>query len=302
MSEEQEMSFLEHLEELRWHIIRSLIAVCIVATVAFFFPKIIFDQIIFGPVKVDFVTFRLLCDFGNLYGADVLCIKEIPVKLQSKSLPTQFIYHIVGSLVVGFVVAFPYVFWEIWRFISPGLHQQERKNSRGAVFFVSLLFLIGISFGYFIILPLSINFLSNHSISEQIENIIHLDSYISFALTLVLMCGLVFQLPIVVYFLSKTGLVTPKVMREYRKHAFVAILVLGALITPPDIFSQLFIAFPLYGLYEMSISISAWVVRKEMEEEERLERERMERERALEEQAKNAAAKSDHLGSIGRNG
>ena len=300
MSEAVEMTFLEHLEELRWHLLRSIIAIFAISIIIFLFPNILFDQVIFAPKRPDFISFRLLCDFGNLYGSEVLCIKDIPVSIISRSLPQEFTYHIMSSLIAGFIVSFPYVFWEIWRFVGPGLHDVEQKSSRGAVFFVSLLFGLGISFGYFMILPLSINFLSHYSISDEIVKMIDLSSYVSFVLTLVLMCGLVFQLPMVVFFLSKVGVVTPRLMKEYRKHSFIVILVLGALITPPDIFSQLFIALPLYLLYEVSIYISATVLRKEIAKQEALELEKKEHQDLLANQAEAAAKNSKGLDSISR--
>jgi sec-independent protein translocase protein TatC len=165
--------------------------------------------------------------------------------------------------VIGLIFAFPYVFWEIWRFISPGLYSEERKISRGAVFYVTLLFLTGVSFGYFVMAPLAVNFLSNYQVSELVTNEFDITSYVSTVSMLVLGSGILFQLPIVVYFLTKVGLVTPALMRTYRKHAIVVILALGALLTPPDPLSQILIAIPLFGLYEFSIMISGRVIRKQ---------------------------------------
>ena len=179
----------------------------------------------------------------------------------------QFSMHVTSSFVVGIICAFPYAFWEIWRFIKPGLYPKERNAARGATFFVSLLFIIGVVFGYFIVTPLSVNFLANYQLDPSILNEFDIISYISTVITLVLACGILFQLPIVVYFLTRAGLITPEIMRTYRKHAIIVILILGAMLTPPDPFSQILIAMPLFGLYQVSIFISARVIKKEQSTE-----------------------------------
>lgn len=269
MSEEKEMSFLDHLEELRWHLVRAISAIFIFMIAAFIAGPWIFDHIVFAPARIDFVTFRYLCKIGELTGmVEKLCVEFIPFKIQSRFMTGQFTMHLTAAFVLGFVVAFPYVFWELWRFIAPGLHGRERKFSRWAVFFVSFLFLIGVSFGYFIMSPLAVWFLSTYSISDIISNEFDITSYVSTITALVFGSGLLFQLPVVVYFLSQIGIVTPRLMRQYRKHAIVGILVLGAIITPPDPLSQSLISLPLYLLYEISILISAMVVRKKRKEEE----------------------------------
>jgi sec-independent protein translocase protein TatC len=181
----------------------------------------------------------------------------------------QFTMHITSSIVVGLICAFPYAFWEIWRFIGPGLYPKERSAARGATFFVSLLFIAGVLFGYFLVTPISINFLANYQIDPSIMNEFDIISYVSTVTTLVLASGVLFQLPIVIYFLTKAGLVTPEFLRAYRRHAFVVILVLGAVLTPPDPFSQILIAIPLAGLYQVSIYISGYVLKKEKRQEER---------------------------------
>lgn len=267
VGDEKEMSFIDHLEELRWHLIRSLIAIMALAIVAFISVDFIFNTVIFGPAKPDFWTFKVLCQLGDLINSKAICIEEIPFKIQSRKMTGQFTMHITSSFVIGIIVAFPYVFWEFWRFISPGLHLNERKLSRGAVFFVTLLFSMGVLFGYYIMSPLAVNFLANYQVSELVYNEFDITSYVGTISTLVLGSGILFQLPIVVYFLSKIGIVTPDLMRAYRKHAIVVILILGAMLTPPDPLSQLLISFPLFGLYEMSILISRRVHKKRLKEE-----------------------------------
>ena len=224
---EKEMSFLEHLEELRWHVVRSLAAVLIFTIGAFVVAPWIFHNIIFAPARVDFPTFVWLCNLGEFLGSgDALCVKEIPFKVQSRFMTGQFSMHIVSSLVIGIIVAFPYITWELWRFIKPGLYPREKKSSRGAVASISFLFILGV----------------------------------------------LFQLPVVMFFLTKVGIVTPQYLRKYRKHAIVIILIVGAIVTPTaDPLSQSLISIPLYLLYEISILISAAVVRqKEKHEAEEL--------------------------------
>ena len=269
MSDEKEMSFLDHLEELRWHIVRAISAVFVFMIVAFFAGPWIFENIVFAPARIDFITFRFLCKIGHsLNMVESLCVEIIPFKVQSRYMTGQFTMHLTAAFVLGFIIAFPYVFWEIWRFIMPGLHKKERKNSRGAVLAVSFLFLLGISFGYFVMSPLAVWFLSSYSISDMISNEFDITSYVSTVTALVFGSGLLFQLPVVVFFLSKVGIVTPGLMKQYRKHAIVGILILGAIITPPDPLSQSLISLPLYLLYEVSILISALVVRRRLKEEE----------------------------------
>ena len=269
MSEEKEMSFLDHLEELRWHIVRSITAIMIFMVLAFFFTPWIFQNIIFAPSRIDFPTFRWLCDLGHLTGAvDTLCAKPFPFKIQSRYMTGQFTMQVLAAFVIGFIISFPYVFWEIWRFVKPGLKLSEKKNSSGAVFAVSFLFVLGISFGYFILCPMMTWFFASYSISDQIVNEFDITSYVSTFIALVFGSGLLFQLPVVVYFMTKVGLLTPQFMRTYRRHAIIVILIIGAIVTPPDPLSQVLISVPLFMLYEISIFISAYVVRKKRKEEE----------------------------------
>lgn len=269
MSEEKEMSFLDHLEELRWHIVRSVVAIMVLTVVAFAFTPWIFQNIIFAPSRIDFPTFKWLCNLGELTGAtDALCAKPFPFKVQSRYMTGQFTMQILASFVIGFIISFPYVFWELWRFIKPGLKLNERKNSSGAVFAVSFLFLLGISFGYFVLCPMMTWFFSSYSISDAIVNEFDITSYVSTFIALVFGSGLLFQLPVVVYFLTKIGLLTPTFMRTYRRHAIIVILIVGAIVTPPDPLSQVLISMPLFLLYEISIFISAYVMRQKRKEAE----------------------------------
>ncbi|MBI1768643.1 MAG: twin-arginine translocase subunit TatC [Bacteroidetes bacterium] len=270
MSEEKEMAFLDHLEELRWHVVRSVAAIFICMIIGFIFQKWIFDNIVFAPANINFPTFKWMCKFGELVGAEEsLCAKPFHFKIQSRNMTGQFMMSITASFVIGLVIAFPYVFWEIWRFVKPALYKKEKNSSRGAVFAVSFLFLLGVAFGYYILSPMTIWFLSTYSISDVIVNEFDITSYVSTVVGMVLGCGLLFQFPVAVYFLTKIGMLTPQFMRKFRKHAIVVILILGAIITPsPDPFSQLLISLPIYMLFEISIFISAMVVKQKQREEE----------------------------------
>ena len=263
-SEKAEMSFLEHLEALRWHLMRAVIAVVTLAIILFFYREIVFDNFLFAPKHPDFWTYRMLCLLSDyLDMGDALCIRELPFELINTELSGQFTMHIWVSFVAGFILAAPYVLWEIWRFIKPALHEKERKYSKGVVFFSTLLFFAGVLFGYYVIVPLSINFLGTYQVSADVKNMIAMDSFVSTVTTITFASGIVFELPIIIYFLTQIGLMTPQFMRTYRKHAMVIILIVAAVITPsPDVTSQLLVAFPLYLLYELSIFVSMYVVKK----------------------------------------
>ncbi|MDB9929961.1 twin-arginine translocase subunit TatC [bacterium] len=262
-----EMSFLDHLEELRWHLIRSLIAIFVFAIAAFISKGIIFGEIILGPSKPSFWTYRMLCNLSKILSSDALCISELPFIIQSRQMTGQFSMHITSSFVIGLICAFPYAFWEIWRFVKPGLYDKERKAATGATFYVSLLFFMGVFFGYFVVTPISINFLSNYQIDPSILNEFDIISYVSTVTTLVLACALLFQLPIVVYFATKAGLVSSALLKTYRKHSIIVILMLSAVLTPPDPFSQVLIAIPLGLLYQLSILIAIKLEKKERKQE-----------------------------------
>jgi len=260
---EGEMSFLEHLEVMRWHLLRSIAAIVILALVAFVFKEIVFDKIILAPKEPPFPTNRWLCQLGEILGLERICINQNPFTLQTVKMAEQFSMHIIVSLVAGMVIAFPYIFWEFWRFIIPALYDKERNTARGAVFFTSLLFILGVLFGYYIISPLSVNFLGNYKVSESVISAPTLRSYVQTITSVVLAAGLVFQLPILVYFLSKVGLVTPDFLKRYRRHSLVVIVTLSAIITPPDVFSQVLVALPLMVLYEIGIAISRRIMKQQ---------------------------------------
>ncbi|MCC4214670.1 twin-arginine translocase subunit TatC [Leeuwenhoekiella parthenopeia] len=267
-----EMSFLDHLEELRWHLIRATLAIVIVGTVAFIFKDFIFDQIIFAPARPDFISYDFLCQVANIFGSDKGCINEMDFKIQNRTMGGQFNAAIWTSIIVGLVVAFPYVIYEFWRFISPGLYEKERKNSRGFIIISSLLFFMGVLFGYYVIAPLSINFLANFTVGDMVKNEFDISSYIGLVRSSAIAAGLIFELPIIIYFFTKIGLVTPQFLKKYRKYALVIVLIVAAIITPPDISTQVIVSIPILILYEVSILISAFVMRKELKEQNKLKK------------------------------
>jgi sec-independent protein translocase protein TatC len=268
MAQEKEMSFLDHIEVLRWHLIRSTVAVLIFSVVAFLMKGFIFDTIIFAPKNPDFITYRFFCSVSKYFGADGLCIEDIPFTFQSLGMSEQFSVHIWTSITAGFIIAFPYIIWEFWKFISPGLYEKERKGAKTFIIISSFLFFLGVLFGYYIVTPLSVNFLGSYSVSDLVERNIKIDSYISLVRSSVLASGLIFELPIIMFFLTKMGLITPEFLRTYRKHALVLVLLLAAIITPPDIISQIIVAIPILLLYEVSIIISAIVIKRELKKEQ----------------------------------
>lgn len=259
---EAEMSFLDHLEELRWHIIRSALAVLVFAIVAFIMKGFIFDQVILRPRMPEFWTNRMLAKLGEMVGSDALNINQQPLKLIAIKMSDQFMMHVMISLIAGLILASPFIIYEFWSFIKPALYEKEKKHASGAVFYTSVLFLLGVLFGYFLITPLSIEFLGTYSVSADVVNQINTRSYISTVTSISLASGVVFLLPIFAYFLSKVGILTPQFMKNYRKHAYVLMLLLSAIITPPDVFSQIMVCIPLIILYEVGIVISRRVVKK----------------------------------------
>lgn len=262
-SNDKEMSFLDHLEIFRWHLIRSAIAILFFATISFIFKNIIFDKILLAPRETSFITYEVLCLFSEFFGLkDSLCLSQPSFSLMNINMSGQFSIHIYTSILAGFILAFPYVFWEFWRFVKPALHKHETRIVRGVVFYSSLLFLLGILFGYFVIAPISINFLGSYQISNVVANQINITSFISTVTTVTLANGIIFELPILVYFLTKFGLINPALMRNYRRHAIVLILILSAIITPPDVVSQIIVSIPLLILYEISIRISSRIIKK----------------------------------------
>lgn len=264
----KEMSFLEHLEELRWHIVRSLLAALVFVVLAFLNRDFIFNTLLLKPKNPEFFTNRMFAKAGEWlhrvlgFGSESLAINAQPLTLQNIEMAGQFMAHIKVSVVAGLIVASPYILWELWRFVKPALYSEEQKRTRGAVFFTSLLFLLGVLFGYYLIAPLSIHFLSSYNISNEVGNIIKLNSYISTITSVTFATGVIFELPVVIYFLSKAGLIGPIFMRKYRRHAYIVLLLLSAIITPPDVFSQILVCVPLVILYEISVFISRSVERK----------------------------------------
>jgi len=267
------MTFWDHLEDLRGALFRSVIAIVVFGITAFIFKGIIFDHIILAPKNNDFITFRLLCKLGKMLSLDSFCFKTASINLINIELAGQFMSHLMISIIVGLMVSIPYIVWEFWRFIKPGLTENERKNTRGAVFIISMLFLTGVLFSYFLVVPIMINFLGNYQVSASVINQIALTSYTSSVTMMTLIMGLIFEFPILVVFLTKIGILTPSLLKKYRKHTFIAILIIAGLITPsPDIFSQLIVAVPLYGLYEISLVFSSrmYTKKEKMEKMEEL--------------------------------
>ena len=261
--EEGKMSFLDHLEILRWHLIRIVIALSVGAITAFSFKSIVFDVIVLAPAYNSFLTYQLFCQLSEYLGfAKALCFDDLSFELVNLTMAGQFSMHLIVSIIAGLILAFPYILFEVWRFIKPALKIGEKNYARGLVFWGSLLFISGVLFGYYVITPLSVQFLGSYSVSALIVNQISLSSYISTVTTITLSTGLIFQLPILVYFLSKIGIVTPKLMKTYRRHAIIAVLLLSGLITPPDLTSQVLVSLPLLFLYEISIVISRVVEKK----------------------------------------
>lgn len=266
---EGEMSFFDHLAELRVHLVRSAIAIIITTIFCFVYYDFIFDTVIMGPHKPTFWTYRMMCKIGEYFDMGPgFCITNIPGKIINTEMAGQFTLQINSALMTGVVLGFPYLLWEVWRFVKPALKDSERKSATGFVFYASLLFIVGLMFGYFIVAPLSVNFLSNYSISPDIENTITIDSYFSSVATLTLCTGAVFELPIVIYILSQLGIMTPKFMKEQRRYAVIIILVIAAIVTPtPDIPTMLTVCLPLFLLYEFSIYVSARVEKKKLKAE-----------------------------------
>jgi len=268
--EKAEMSFIDHLEVLRGHLFRSALAIAVGAIVFIIYDDFIVKKVLMGPTHADFPTYKWLCKFGHAVGlGDKMCMKEIGLKMQSTSVSGQFSMYFTLIFVGGIIVAFPYIFWEFWRFIKPALTKKELSKTRGVIFWVSLLFFSGILFGYFIIAPYTVNFFATFQLDENIENIWTITSYIDTLVPLILGTGLAFQLPLVMFFLAKVGLMSPDFLRRNRKYAIVIILILAGIITPPDVISQVICTIPLMLLYEISIGLTARVQKeKELEEKE----------------------------------
>ncbi len=264
---EGEMTLMDHLNELRVRLFRSAFSILITSVVSFVYSKVIFDGIILAPKRSTFITYGWLCEFGRLFRSEKLCFGVFDYPIINLKMSGQFMTDMYVSFFAGLIIAFPYVLYQLWQFIKPALHENERKNSRGAITIMSFLFFLGILFGYFIIVPLSVHFLGTYQVSGTVANQFQLDSYISVITTISFGMGIVFELPVFMYFLTKIGIVTPKFLRSTRKYALLFIVVIAAIITPPDVVSQLMVSAPLYLLYEVGILVSAGAYRKKMKEE-----------------------------------
>ncbi len=264
----REMSFIDHLEELRWHILRSLIVMTVFTVVAFTAKTFVFDTLIFGPKHPDFLTYRALCSLSWLLNLDdKFCIIPPQFTIANFSMLGEFMAHMQIAMILGFLVSFPYILWEFWRFIRPGLYEKEIRTTQGLVGYCSLLFAVGVSFGYFVMVPFSINFLVPYSISAEVADYIQLSDYISFLAMTVLTAGIMFELPMVIYFLARLGIISAAFLRNYRRHAIIIILLVAGVITPPDVLSQIMIAMPVLVLYEIGIAIAARIEKKRLAEE-----------------------------------
>ena len=259
-AQDKEMSFVDHLEELRWHIVRSLIAILIIAIVVFVKMDFFFDKVIMGPLRPDFISYDALCRFSHWIGAgDSLCVPVTNTKLQATTFGSQFISSISIAFVSGFIIAFPYIFWEFWQFIKPALTGKELRTTKFAILFVSFFFFTGAAFGYYLLAPFTFSFLGNYHLGtmNMLETRPMLSDYIDNLVNITLGSAVAFQLPVVAYVLTRIGLITPNFLKTYRKYAFVAILIVAAIITPsPDWMSQMLVCIPLVILYELSILIS----------------------------------------------
>lgn len=251
-----EMGFLDHLEELRWHVIRAAIAIVVLAIVALTYQEWIFKNIIFAPKNPDFPTYRFFC-----WISEKMCFYPPELTLITRELGEQFFMGITVSIYMGFIVAFPYVFYEFWKFIKPGLHDTEKRVAQSLVLATSFLFTAGVLFGYYIIAPFAITWLGGYTVGVDAVNSPTLASYVNYLVMFTLPTGLAFELPIVIFFLAKTGIVGPKILRQYRRHAILIIAVVAAIITPPDALTQILVSIPVYILYEISIIIAERVVK-----------------------------------------
>ena len=264
VKKEKEMSFLGHLEELRWHLVRSASVVLIFGIFLFIFQKEVYENFLLAHRKSDFITYQLFCDFFNLFGLDSsFCRVSFKDNLISLKPTQQLMNSIWSSFILGIILSFPYLLWELWKFISPGLTLKEVRNSKGFIFVASLLFFLGIAFSFYIIAPISIHFLYNYQITDLIQNNFTMDSHIGLVTNMLLGVSILFELPVLVFFLTKIGLITPAFLKKYRKHALVVVLIVAAIITPPDVASQIIVTIPIVILYEVSIKVSKIVIKKQ---------------------------------------
>lgn len=258
--EKSNMSFFDHIEALRWHLMRSVIAIAVISIIVFLNDRFVFHTLIEGPRREDFWTYRMICKIS-----ETLCFSPPKFTIITRELGEQFLTHFKVSITLGFILSFPYIFWELWRFIKPGLYKKEQKAARGLVFICSALFFMGVLFGYFIMSPFAISFLAGYQIGG-VETTPTLSSYVGYMTMLTLPVGIIFEMPVLIYFLARIGLVTSSFLKSYRRISFFVIFIVAAIITPPDVLTQIIIGFPLYLLYEMSILV---VERHEKKERKR---------------------------------
>jgi len=263
-SQQVEMTFWDHLEDLRWVIIRSLVAISVISVVAFLNKGFIFDKVFLAPKESWFITNQLLCQLSKFLSIDALCLNQSELKIINTSMAGQFTTHMYTSFIIGLFLASPYIIFEFWRFVTPALHSHEKKHTRNAVIVTSVLFVTGVLFGYYLIVPFTIDFLGSYQVSEQVANTITLGSYLQNVVSISLSVGIVFELPVIVYFLTKIGLITPKFMRASRKIVLIILLTIAAIITPPDIISQIMVTIPLVLLYEASILVCNSVYKRSL--------------------------------------
>jgi sec-independent protein translocase protein TatC len=254
---EDNLSFWGHVDQLRKYLMRSIIAIFAFAIVAFFYKDFIFNKIILLPSDTKFITYKAFCKIGTLLHFEDLCFKPYQLSLINTEIGGQFRYHLLISVIVGIIAAFPLIAWQMWLFVKPALKEKELKSSRGIIFYISGLFLFGVLFGYFLVCPLTINFLATYELSSNIKNLISISSYISILTILSLSMGIVFELPVLIYFLTKIELISSSFLRKYRRHSIIGIAILAAFITPSgDMFSMVLVGFPIWVLFEISIIIS----------------------------------------------
>jgi sec-independent protein translocase protein TatC len=266
--EKAEMSFFDHLEDLRWHIVRSFVAIVVFGIFGFIYTQEILDNIVFGPTNATFPSYIWLCKISHLVGmGDKLCITPVKIDFQNHQLVGQVMLQFKVAFYVGLILGFPYIFWEFWRFIKPALKERELRGARGVIFWVSFQFFMGIGFSYFLMAPFTINFLAGYKVTEKVLNQFFIDDYFDLMTQIVMGMGILFELPVLVFFLTKIGFLTPTFLRTYRRHAIVVLLVLAAVITPPDVVDQMIVFTPLYALYEISIYVSGRAL-KGMEDKE----------------------------------
>jgi len=257
---ESEMSFLDHLDVLRKHIVRSLVAIILVGCVLFVLIQPVFDNVIFAHLNENFISYKFLCKYLKI------CLHPPELSIITTEFAEEFFQALKVSFFGGFIVSFPFVFYQFWSFVKPGLYKNEQKAARGVVLVCSFLFLVGTTFGYFIMAPFAVNFLISYEVSELISSTVTVSSYVGYMTMFIIPTGILFQLPLLVYFLTKVGLITPSFMRKYRKHAFVLILIVSAILTPPDIFTQILIGIPVYGMYEISIFVAVSTEKRRQKE------------------------------------